>query len=57
MTFSRLAVVRLWPDVEQARVDALIGVLSPKRAAYSLGIDDSQFQNATFRPPSRGRRW
>ncbi|MBK8023572.1 MAG: hypothetical protein IPK19_19595 [Chloroflexi bacterium] len=53
VTFSRLAVVRSWPDVEQARVDALIGLLSPKRAAYSLGIDESQLQNATFRPIPR----
>jgi hypothetical protein len=43
VTFSRLAVVRSWPDVEQAQVETLIGLLSPRRAQYSFSLADSGF--------------
>jgi hypothetical protein len=45
VTTTRLAVVRAWDGVDQARADAVIGVLSPVRAAYTLAVDDG-----TLRP-------
>ncbi len=39
VTITRLAVVRGWAGLEQARADAVIGVLSPTRAAYDLTVD------------------
>lgn len=53
VTLSRLTVVRSWQDVPNARVDALLGLLSPKRASYSFGVDEADFSEATFRPIPR----
>lgn len=39
-TLNRLAVVQVWDDTERARVDGLIGLLSPRRAPYSLSGGD-----------------
>ncbi len=36
---SRLAVVQVWPDAQQADVYGLMGVYSPDRASYNLEID------------------
>lgn len=44
-TLSRLTVVRSWPDVEQARADAVVGLLSPRRAQYDFAMPA-----ATLRP-------
>ena len=42
VTLSRLTVVRSWPDSETARVDQLIGLLSPRRANYDLVMTDER---------------
>ncbi len=36
---SRLAIVQVWPDTQQARVSGLLGIFSPNRATYDLEID------------------
>jgi hypothetical protein len=36
---NRLAVVQVWPGVEQAQVDGLLGLFSPARETYQLEID------------------
>lgn len=33
---NRLAIVQSWPDADRARQDALTGVFSPRRTAYTL---------------------
>jgi hypothetical protein len=48
-TLSRMAVVQSWPDSETARVDGLVGLLSPRRASYTLTMDDGSL----VRPLSR----
>lgn len=48
-TLSRLSLVRVWPDVEDAPVDALVGLLSPRRAQYDLALAGS----GTVRPIPR----
>lgn len=35
-SINRLATVTVWPGSDQARVNALIGVQSPRRAAYNI---------------------
>ncbi len=35
-TLNRLAVVQVWPDRDRARIDGLVGVLSPRRAVYQV---------------------
>lgn len=46
---NRVAVVQAWHDSEFAQVDELVGLLSPRRAQYSLIADGSQ----TLRPIPR----
>lgn len=36
VTLNRIAVVQSWPNSARARVDQLVGLLSPRRAQYSL---------------------
>jgi hypothetical protein len=36
---NRLAIVQVWPGVEQARVDGLLGVYSPRRDTYRLSFE------------------
>ena len=36
---SRLAIVQVWPDTQQARVSGIMGIFSPNRATYDLEID------------------
>ncbi len=43
VTLSRLAVVQSWPDNEQATVNGLVGLLSPRRTTYTLTMDDGSF--------------
>ncbi|MBZ0279855.1 MAG: hypothetical protein K8L97_03885 [Anaerolineae bacterium] len=43
VTFSRLTVVESWPDADHAQVQQLIGLLSPRRAQYSLAVDNGGF--------------
>jgi hypothetical protein len=40
-TLSRLTVVRGWYDSAGARAESIIGLLSPRRAAYDLEIPDA----------------
>jgi hypothetical protein len=42
---SRLMLVRTWPDIDTARVDAVAGILSPRRSEYSFSVP-----HATLRP-------
>ncbi len=39
-TLHRLAVVQVWPDSERAQVDAVVGLLSPRRTTYDLQFGD-----------------
>lgn len=48
-TLNRLAVVQSWSDVERARVDGLVGLLSPRRGQYSLSVESDE----TLRPIPR----
>lgn len=38
-TVNRLTVVQVWPDSDQAQVNALIGVQSPRRNTYDVVVD------------------
>lgn len=49
-TMSRITLVQSWPDTERARYDALVGLLSPRRADYQLTMGDDGF----LRPISGG---
>lgn len=35
-TLNRLAVIQVWPEQEQAQLDGLIGILSPRRTIYQI---------------------
>src|SRR5260370_82991 len=35
-SLHRLAVVQVWPNADQAQVDGLVGVFSPRRTAYDV---------------------
>ncbi|MDZ4771425.1 MAG: hypothetical protein SGJ24_20055 [Chloroflexota bacterium] len=50
VTVTRLTVVRAWHDADTARVDGAFGLLSPKRASYSFGLDAPTLIGATLRP-------
>jgi hypothetical protein len=41
VTLNRLAVVQSWHDSERAHVDELVGLLSPRRAQYTLTAGDN----------------
>ncbi len=45
-TLNRMTVVQVWPGEDRARVDGLVGVLSPRRMTYTLAADDG----LTLRP-------
>jgi hypothetical protein len=49
VTLNRIAVVQAWPDSDRARVDELVGLLSPRRAQYTLTAAASD----TLRPIPR----
>ena len=38
-TLNRMTVVQVWPGQERARVDGLVGILSPRRTAYTITAD------------------
>ncbi len=40
---SRLSVVQSFPDSDEARLDQVIGLLSPRRATYSLDVPEDHF--------------
>lgn len=44
VTLNRLAVIQRWPDSARAQIDAVIGVLSPRRAQYDLIAPDMVLQ-------------
>ncbi len=48
-TVNRVALVRSWDQSDRARVDELVGLLSPLRAQYSLAVDPG----TTLRPIPR----
>lgn len=52
-TLNQLTVVRSWPDAERARVDGLVGLLSPRRTQYDLNVNDDAVDNETLRPIPR----
>jgi hypothetical protein len=37
-SLHRLAVVQVWPDAGQARVDGLVGLFSPRRSQYDIAF-------------------
>jgi hypothetical protein len=41
VTLNRLAVVQSWHDSERAHVDELVGLLSPRRAQYTITVGDN----------------
>jgi hypothetical protein len=43
VTVSRLAVVQSWPNAERAQVQEVMGLLSPRRATYTLTADANSF--------------
>ncbi|NWG16461.1 MAG: hypothetical protein HXY41_07480 [Chloroflexi bacterium] len=43
VTISRTAVVQSWPDAQNARVETMIGLLSPRRDRYSLAVFEDSF--------------
>ncbi len=43
VTISRLTLVQSWPDSDHARVQQLLGLLSPRRAQYTLSLSDGTF--------------
>lgn len=49
-TLNRLALVRAWPDAEQARADSLVGLLSPRRTEYTLQAPDGGMLRPIQRP-------
>ena len=40
---SRLSVVQSFPDSDEARLEQFVGLLSPRRATYSLDVPDDHF--------------
>jgi hypothetical protein len=38
-TVNRLSVVQVWPGTDQAKVNALVGVQSPRRDTYNIAVD------------------
>jgi hypothetical protein len=52
VTVSRLAVIQSWPDSDRALTQEFIGLLSPRRAQYSLSSSSDSF----LRPVPSGFR-
>lgn len=52
-TINRLTLVRAWSDSDTARVDELIGLLSPRRTQYDLGTAAADASATTLRPIPR----
>jgi hypothetical protein len=51
---SRLAVVQSWPDSDQARVDGVVGMLSPRRGTYTLTATQGDFLRPIVRTLQSG---
>ncbi|MCA9907587.1 MAG: hypothetical protein KC519_02985, partial [Anaerolineae bacterium] len=45
VTLSRLSVVQAWDDVDNARVDTVVGLLSPRRAQYDFSIPGASLRS------------
>lgn len=54
VTISRLAVIESWPDTDRARVQQVVGLLSPRRARYDLTVGDGTFLRPIPRLEQRG---
>jgi hypothetical protein len=39
-TINRMAIVQVWPGVDQAQVDGVFGVLAPRRGSYTVSTDE-----------------
>lgn len=52
-TINQLTVVQSWPDAERARVDGMVGLLSPRRTQYDLNVTGDALVNETLRPIPR----
>ncbi len=50
VTIGRLTLVETWPDQERARVGQLVGMLSPRRALYSLQVSDGSLLRPLAQP-------
>ncbi len=50
VTLNRVAVVQSWHDSQRARVDQLVGLLSPRRSQYSLDAADNNVLRPIPRP-------
>lgn len=44
---SRTTVVQSWTDSESAQMDQFVGILSPRRATYSLTVPENHFLGVT----------
>ncbi len=53
-TLNRLTVVRAWEDREVARVDSIVGLLSPRREQYTLTAEDGETLRAIPRTTTGG---
>ena len=53
-TLNRLAVVQSWSEIERARVDGLVGLLSPRRGQYSLSVESDETLRPIPRPLQTG---
>lgn len=42
LVLSRLQVVQVYPETDTARVDQLVGVLSPRRDTYTMTVEEDQ---------------
>jgi hypothetical protein len=43
VTVSRLTVIETWPETDRARVQQVVGLLSPRRARYDLTVGEGTF--------------
>jgi len=48
VTVSELTVVQLWDDIDQAKVDSVFGILSPRRTTYNVEMVDNSFNLRTL---------
>lgn len=51
---SRTTVVQSWSDTDTAKVDQFLGILSPRRAAYSVAVPEGYFLGVTSGAPAAG---
>jgi len=51
---SRTTVVQSWSDTETAKLDQFLGILSPRRASYSVTVPENSFLGVTSSAPTSG---